>query len=66
MAKALEEAEKEKTHVTGTSCEHQKCMFLGESRGIPPEKILKSGPLEVHFQHSGEKIKVFEQNTDIL
>ena len=32
----------------------------------PLEKNLKSGPLKVHFQHYGEKIKVFEQNTDII
>ena len=29
-------------------------------------KILKSGPLRMHFQHSGAKIRVFEQNTDII
>ena len=29
-------------------------------------KILKSEPLRMHFQHSGAKIRVFEQNTDIL
>jgi len=29
-------------------------------------KILKSGPLRVHFQHSRAKIRVFEQNTDII
>ena len=38
----------------------------GPSRGMPPEKILKSGPLIVHFQHSGAKIRVFEQKTDII
>ena len=30
------------------------------------EKILKSGPLRMHFQHSKAKIGVFEQNTDII
>ena len=29
-------------------------------------KILKSGPLRMHLQHSGVKIRVFEQNTDII
>ena len=29
-------------------------------------KILKSGPLRMHFQHSRAKIRVFEQNTDII
>ena len=29
-------------------------------------KILKSGPLRMHFQHSGGKIRVFGQNTDII
>ena len=29
-------------------------------------KFLKSGPLRMHFQHSGAKIRVFEQNTDII
>ena len=29
-------------------------------------KILKSGPLRIHFQHFGAKIRVFEQNTDII
>ena len=27
--------------------------------------FLKSGPLRVHFQHSGAKTRVFEPNTDI-
>ena len=30
------------------------------------EKILKSGPLRMHFQHSGAKIRVFEENTGII
>ena len=29
-------------------------------------KFLKLGPLRVHFQHSVAKIRVFEQNTDII
>ena len=37
--------------------------LLGKSRGMPPGKSLKSGHLRVHFQHSGAKIRVFEQNT---
>ena len=37
----------------------------GPSRGMPPGKLLKYGPLRVHFQHSGAKISV-EQNTDII
>ena len=32
----------------------------------PPRKLLKSGSLRIHFQHSGAKIRVFEQNTDII
>ena len=38
----------------------------GPSRGMPPTKILKSGPVRVHFQPSEAKIRVFEQNTDIM
>ena len=37
--------------------------LLGKSRGMPSGKSLKSGHLRVHFQHSGAKIRVFEQNT---
>ena len=29
-------------------------------------KSLKSGHLRMHFQHSRAKIRVFEQNTDII
>ena len=32
----------------------------------PPGKIVKSGPFITHFQHSGAKIREFEQNTDII
>ena len=32
----------------------------------PPTKIVKSGPFTMHFQHSGAKIREFEQNTDII
>ena len=46
----------EKTHTKGTSFQ--------EGPGLG--KILKSGPLTMHFQHSGAKIRVFEQNTDII
>ena len=37
------------------------------SRGMhmPTRKILKSGPLRLHSQHSGA-IRVFAQNTDII
>ena len=65
--KALEYVDNKKTCATGAStCEVQKCELLGGSRGIPPGKSLKSGPLRLHFQHSGAKIRVFEQSTDIL
>ena len=40
--------------------------LLWKSRGMPPGKSLKSGHLRVHFQHSGAKIRVFEQNTDSI
>ena len=30
------------------------------------EKNLKSGLLRMHFQHSGAKVRVFEQNTVII
>ena len=33
---------------------------------MPPRKILKSGLLGMHFQHSAAKMRVFEQNTDII
>ena len=36
------------------------------SGGIPPGKILKSRPPKMHFQHFGSKIRLFEQNTDII
>ena len=29
-------------------------------------KILKSVPLRMHFKHSIAKVRVFEQNTDII
>ena len=59
MAKALEYAEKEKTHTTGATCKRRQHELLGR-------KKLKSGPLRVRFQHSGGKITVFEQNTEII
>ena len=34
--------------------------------GMPPGNSLKSGPFRLHFQHSGAKIRVFEQSTDIF
>ena len=33
---------------------------------MPSGKTLRSGPLRVHFQHSEAKIRVFDQNTDII
>ena len=38
---------------------------MGGLAACSPGKILKSGPLRMHFQHSGAKIGVFEQNTNI-
>ena len=38
----------------------------GHTPPPPPGKYMKSGPLGIHFQHSGAKIKVFEQDTDII
>ena len=32
----------------------------------PGKIIVKSGPYTMQFQHSGAKIREFEQNTDIL
>ena len=32
----------------------------------PLAKVLKSGPLRMYLRHSGAKIRVFEQNTDII
>ena len=54
---------KEKTCATGATCE---CRKLPVGPGNAPWKNLKSGPLRVHFQHSGTQIRVFEQNTDII
>ena len=45
---------------------HQRCELLGGLRGMPPGKILKSGPLRMHFQRFAAKIRVFEQNTGII
>ena len=36
--------------------------FLEGSRACPPGESLKTGPLRMHFQHSGAEIGVFEQN----
>ena len=46
-------------------------LFLGWSSHMPqppppPRKFLKSGSLRIHFQHSRAKIRVFEQNTDVI
>ena len=35
-------------------------------KGQVSGKKLKSGLLRMHFQHSGAKVRVFEQNTDII
>ena len=45
----------------------KKLTHASVDKGDPGAKkiILKSGPLRVHFQHSGAKIRMFEQNTDI-
>ena len=40
--------------------------FLGGPGACCPRKILKSGPRRMHFQRSGAKLRVFEQNTDII
>lgn len=40
--------------------------LLGRSGGMPPGKILKSGLLGMHFQHSAAKMRVCEQNRDII
>ena len=67
VEKALEWVEKKNTCATGANTyERQKCELLGGSRGMPPGKSLKSGPLSLHFQHSGTKFRVFEQSTDIF
>ena len=39
---------------------------LMSAEGVVYGKILKSGPLRMHFQHSGAKIRVFAQNRDIV
>jgi len=46
----------EKTRTTGVTWECQKRKLLG----------VGSGPLKMHFQYSEAKIRVFEQNTDIV
>ena len=38
--------------------------FLGRLVACPPGKTLKSGPLRMHFQHSGAKIS--GQNADFI
>ena len=51
--------EKEKTGGKGATSQCPKLLVIG--------KILKSGPLRMHFQHSGNsKFRVFERNTDII
>ena len=43
-----------------------KAVWVHANPPPPPRNFLKSGPLRVHFQHSGAKTRVFELNTDIL
>ena len=50
---------RKKTHTTGAACKRRQQELLGR-------KKLKSGPFRVRFQHSGAKITVFEQNTEII
>ena len=38
---------------------------LGALKAQASGKNLKTGPLRMYFQHSGVKIRVFQQNTDI-
>ena len=38
----------------------------GPSRCMPPGKLLKYGPLRVHFQHSGAKIRVLNRTQTSL
>ena len=38
----------------------------GHTPPPPPGKFMESMPLRIHFQHSGAKIRVFEQDTDII
>ena len=38
----------------------------GHTPPPPPGKFMKSMPLRIHLQHSGAKIRVFEQDTDII
>ena len=56
MAKAVEKAKTEKICTTGVTWERRKHNFLG----------VGSGPLKMYFQYSEAKIRVFEQNTDIV
>ena len=68
MAKALELAENWKKRPLPLACiEFKACVArVGLYGGMPPVKILKSGPLRVHFQHSGAEIRVFERKIDII
>ena len=53
----MEKVEEEKTCGKGATCDCRRRKF---------GKILKSGLLKMHFQHSGAEIRLFEQNTDII
>ena len=55
-----------KNSCTGATCKGQKHKLLGGYRGMSSRNILQSGPRRLHFQNSGAKIRVFEQNTDII
>ena len=58
MAKALEYQRKKLTPLVQ--------LVSTDSASYLEAKILKSGPLRLRFQHSGAKITVFEQNTEII
>ena len=58
FSKILSRWRRKKTRGKGAACQCPKLLVTG--------KILKSGPLRMHFQHSGAKIRVFEENTDII
>ena len=70
MAKALELTVKERKNGTGKNSwrdlQVPKAQVTREVWGHDPWKILKYGYLRVHFQHSGAKIRVFEQNIDSI
>ena len=40
--------------------------LLGGLEAFSPVKILKFGPLRMHFLHPGARFRVFEHNTNII